>query len=218
MLERNSSVHRQFVTPRRSPRFLPQQNNTTPNPKSAKHTVSKKESNEFTVGPRRSSRLNNGDVGFSSLRRSPRFNNESSSKKVKNTSVKGGDAETKENCVVSDEGFGEGRKKERKEKRAEVKKQKNHVVSDEGIGGGAKKGVMGRRLKLKLPEMVSFRMGVLVEEDIRVEMERSLKLKQKKIVLFVIRVLMEKERRLKMETRKSAKAMKLGKGGRRNKI
>ncbi|CAJ1944482.1 unnamed protein product [Sphenostylis stenocarpa] len=71
----------------------------------------------------------------------------------------------KENCVVSDEGFGGGRKKERKEKRVEVKKQKNHVVSDEGIGGGAKKGVMGRRLKLKLPEMVSFRMGVLVEED-----------------------------------------------------
>ncbi|CAJ1944466.1 unnamed protein product [Sphenostylis stenocarpa] len=150
MLERNSSVHRQFVTPRRSPRFLPQQNNTTPNPKSAKHTVSKKESNEFTVGPRRSSRLNNGDVGFSSLRRSPRFNNESSGKKVKNTSVKGGDAETKENCVVSDEGFGGGRKKERKEKRAEVKKQKNHVVSDEGIGGGAKKGGDGKKVEVEI--------------------------------------------------------------------
>ncbi|CAJ1931209.1 unnamed protein product [Sphenostylis stenocarpa] len=173
MPERNSSVHRQFVTPRRSPRFLPQQNNTTPNPKSAKHTVSKKEYNEFTVGPRRSSRLNNGDVRFSSLRRSPRFNNESSGKKVKNTSVKGGDAETKENCVVSDEGFGGGRKKERKEKIedgngeiVEVKTKENRVVCDKGFDGERKKIEDGDKRKRKGDEV---REGWTKEQDLALQ-------------------------------------------------
>ncbi|KAK7366916.1 hypothetical protein VNO80_08919 [Phaseolus coccineus] len=151
MADRKSDVQIQFLTPRRSPRFLPQLNHTIPNPKSA--TASAKKSNDCTVQSRISPRLNNGDVGFSSLRRSPRFNNEPSDNKVKGASVKGGEAETKEKCVVLDEGFCGGRKKERKEgfgsgrkrkrkrkeKRIEVKTQENHDVSDEGCRRGRKK-------------------------------------------------------------------------------
>ncbi|KAK8472205.1 hypothetical protein PHAVU_002G142700 [Phaseolus vulgaris] len=149
MADRKSDVKSQFLTPRRSPRFLHQLNHTTPNPKSA--TASVKKSNDCTVESRISPRLNNGDVGFSSLRRSPRFINGPSGNKVKGESVKGGEAETKEKCVVLDEGFcggrkkerkegfGIGRKRKRKEKRIEVKTQENHDVSDEGCRRGRKK-------------------------------------------------------------------------------
>ena len=187
MPDRNSYVDSQFLTPRRSPRFLPQLNHTTTvNPKSA--TVSVKKSNDSTVGSRISPKLNNGDVGFSSLRRSPRFKNEPSDKKVKGTRVKGGEAETKENCVVLDEGFGRVRNRERKEKRVEVKTLDNHdaldegrrrrrkkernkgsrdgvntqgnlVISDEGTGGGEKKGVIGKRVEVK-----TTRNGVVSDE------------------------------------------------------
>ncbi|XP_047162923.1 uncharacterized protein LOC124832695 [Vigna umbellata] len=186
MPDKNSYVDRQFLTPRRSPRFLPQLNHTIANPKSA--TVSVKKSNDSTVGSRISPRLNNGDVGFSSLRRSPRFNNEPSDKKVNGTRVKGGEAETKEKCVVLDEGFGGGRKKERKEKRNEVRTHDNHgvsdegcrqrrkkernrgsrdgvntqgnrVISDEGTGGGEKKGVKGKRVGVE-----TTRNGVVSDE------------------------------------------------------
>jgi len=105
MPDRKSYVQSQILTLRRSPRFLPQLNHTTPNPKSA--TASVKKSNDCTVELRTSPRLNHGDVGFSSLRRSPRFNNEGAgrgSKKGANREIIG--VKTKENYVVCDEGFG----------------------------------------------------------------------------------------------------------------
>ncbi|KAL9303430.1 hypothetical protein ACSQ67_020693 [Phaseolus vulgaris] len=116
MPDRKSYVQSQILTLRRSPRFLPQLNHTTPNPISA--TTSVKKSNDCTVELRTSPRFNHGDVGFSSLRRSPRFNNEGAgrgSKKGGNREIIG--VKTKENYVVCDEGFGgnggNGEKKKR---------------------------------------------------------------------------------------------------------
>nr|KYP66387.1 hypothetical protein KK1_012679 [Cajanus cajan] len=160
MPDRNSFVH----TPRRSPRFFPEQHHNTPNPKSAKRTVS---AQNCAVASRRSPRLNNGI----DLRRSSRLNKETSDEKLRAARVKAGDAETQENRVVSeegfgggakkrgngkrlddnrvvsDEGFGEGRKKERKRKRVEVKTEENRVVLDEGFGGGRKERGKGKKRK-----------------------------------------------------------------------
>ncbi|KAK7386463.1 hypothetical protein VNO78_26705 [Psophocarpus tetragonolobus] len=167
MRYRNSSVLTQSMTPRRSPRFLPTQNNTIPNPISAKRSVSTLESNVCAVGRRRSPRLNSENVEFVPLGRSPRFNNEPSDKPLRTPTVKGQEAETQDNHVVSEEGFGGGRKKERNRDRVdfvplrrsprfnnepsdkplrtptvkgqEAETQDNHVVSEEGFGGGRKK-------------------------------------------------------------------------------
>ncbi|KHN38913.1 hypothetical protein glysoja_014905 [Glycine soja] len=153
MPDRNSSVHTQSttaVTPRRSPRFPPQQNNDTPAPKSAKRSVSSNKSDKCAAGSRRSPRLNNVEQRPPPLRRCPRLNNESSDKKLKDTRVKkGGEAETKENRVVSDEGFGGGRKKKRNRKRIEVETQENGVVSDKGFVGGRKKEENEERVETK---------------------------------------------------------------------
>lgn len=80
------------------------------------------------------------------------LNNEPVGKQLKGTRVKnGGVAATKENRVVSDEGFGGGRKKERNRKRVEVETQES-VVSDEGFGGGIKKERNRKRVKVKTKE------------------------------------------------------------------
>ncbi|KAG5059159.1 hypothetical protein AAZX31_01G019400 [Glycine max] len=148
MPARNFSVH----TPRRSPRFLPQQNHDTPNPKSAKLSVSANKSEKCAVGSRRSPRLNNVEEQSPPLRRSPMLNNEPVGKQLKGTRVKkGGVTATKENRVVSDEGFGGGRKKERNRKRVEVETQES-VVSDEGFGGGIKKERNRKRVEVGTQE------------------------------------------------------------------
>ncbi|RDY11294.1 hypothetical protein CR513_04066, partial [Mucuna pruriens] len=134
MRGRNSLLESQPTTPRRSPRFLSQQDHNTPNPKSAKRSVSAKKPQNGAVGSRRSPRLNNEVVGFPSLRRSPRLNN--------------GKAEAKENRVVSGEGFGGERKKERNREKVEVKTQENRVVSDRG----RKKEGVGERVEVKTTE------------------------------------------------------------------
>ncbi|TKY69997.1 hypothetical protein E2542_SST06281 [Spatholobus suberectus] len=143
---------RNSFAPRRSPRFLPQQSHSTPNPKSAKRSVSAKKHKICAVGSRRSPRLNNGVAGSPTLRRSPRLNNEPSDKKLKGTRVKGGEAETKENRVVSDEGFGGGAKKGGNEERVEVKTTENRVVSSEGFGGGRRKERIRERVEVKTLE------------------------------------------------------------------
>ncbi|KAL2606101.1 hypothetical protein AAZV13_09G163200 [Glycine max] len=152
MPDRNSSVHTQSitaVTPRRSPRFPPQQNNDTPTPKSAKRSVSSNKSDKCAVGSRRSPRLNNVEQRPPPLRRCPRLNNESSDKKLKDTRKKRNrkriEVETQENGVVSDKGFVGGRKKEENEER--VKTKANCFVLDEGFDGGREKGVNGEKRK-----------------------------------------------------------------------
>ncbi|XP_061336897.1 uncharacterized protein LOC133283977 [Gastrolobium bilobum] len=148
---KNSFVHNpnnQSTTPRRSPRLLLLQNNhnspPAPNPESAKSNDSTKkslvESRNCTVGLRRSPRLNNGVVGFSSLRRSPRLSNhkphgneqmdkkssksdEFSCDSAKSRKVKGSEAKTKENSMVTDEALaveGGGKGKARNGDRIEV--------------------------------------------------------------------------------------------------
>ncbi|XP_020216793.1 uncharacterized protein LOC109816093 [Cajanus cajan] len=141
MPDRNSFVH----TPRRSPRFFPEQHHNTPNPKSAKRTVS---AQNCAVASRRSPRLNNGI----DLRRSSRLNKETSDEKLRAARVKAGDAETQENRVVSEEGFGGGAKKRGNGKRLDGKTRENRVVSDEGFGGGAKKGGNGERVEVKMED------------------------------------------------------------------
>ncbi|XP_052723790.1 uncharacterized protein LOC108344291, partial [Vigna angularis] len=134
--------------PTKVTQFLPQLNHTTLNPKSAAGFVNK--SNDCTVGLRISPRLNNGDVGFSSLGQSLRFNNEPSDKKVKG----------QVNHDVSDEGCHRGRKERNREKRDGVNTQGNRVLSDEGTGGGEKKGGKGKRV-----EVETIRNGVVLDES-----------------------------------------------------
>lgn len=56
-------------------------------------------------------------------------------------------AETKNNLVVSDEGFSGGAKKGENGKRVEVKTKDNGVILDERFGGGAKKRKNGEKRK-----------------------------------------------------------------------